>query len=110
MSYLRGSLDRRDDGTAFDDAAPYATWKTKTYTRAQLSTWFGRDSRTKVGTITALDLRNRGVSGRLISVTLIGSLGTKTVSGNVFREVFNANRPAGDPSMRSTLFDLKPVP
>lgn len=110
LSYLRGSLDRREDGTAFDDAAPYATWKTKTYTRAQLSTWFGHDSRTKVGTITALDLSNRGVSGRLISVTLIGSLGTKTVSGNVFREVFNANRPAGDPSMRSTLFDLKPVP
>lgn len=110
VSYLRGSLDRRDDGTAFDDAAPYATWKTTTYTRAQLSSIFGSDGRTKVGTITALDLRNRGVSGRLISVTLIGSLGTKTVSGNVFREVFNADRPAGDPSMRSTLFDLKPVP
>jgi stage II sporulation protein D len=110
VSYLRGSLDRREDGTAFDDAAPYATWKTKTYTRTQLSTWFGSDSRTRVGTLTALDLSNRGVSGRLISVTLVGSLGTKTVSGNVFREVFNANRPAGDPSMRSTLFDLKPVP
>ena len=110
VSYLRGSPDRRDDGTAFDDAAPYATWKTLTYTRTQLSTMFGRDSRTQVGTITALDLRDRGVSGRLISVTLIGSLGTRTVSGNVFREVFNANRPAGDPSMRSTLFDLQPVP
>ena len=62
------------------------------------------------GRITALDLRDRGVSGRLISVTLIGSLGTKTVSGSVFRSVFNANRPAADPSMRSTLFDPKPVP
>jgi SpoIID/LytB domain protein len=110
VSYLRGSMDRRDDGTAFDDAAPYATWKTTTYTRAQLSSIFGRDSRTKVGTITAFDLRDRGVSGRLISVTLVGSLGSKTVSGNVFREVFNAQRPAGDPTMRSTLFDLKPVP
>ncbi|HUP55572.1 MAG TPA: SpoIID/LytB domain-containing protein [Methylomirabilota bacterium] len=110
VSYLRGSRDRRTDGTAFDDAAPYATWKTRTYTRAQLSAMFSHDTRTKVGTITALDLRDRGVSGRLISVTLIGSLGTKTVSGNVFRDVFNANRPPGDPSMRSTLFDLKPVP
>ena len=109
-SYLRGSLDRRADGTAFDDAAPYATWKTATYTRSQLSTWFGRDPRTNVGSITALDLRNRGVSGRLISVTLIGSSGTKTVSGAVFRTVFNANRPVGEPQMRSTLFDLKPVP
>ena len=110
VSYLRGSSDRRADGTAYDSGSPYATWKTLTYTRTQLSTWFGRDSRTKVGTITALDLRDRGVSGRLISVTLIGSLGTKKVSGSVFRSVFNANRPSDDPSMRSTLFDLKPVP
>ncbi len=110
VSYLRGSADRRDDGTAYDAGSPYATWKTRTYTRTQLSTVFGRDSRTKVGTITALDLRDRGVSGRLISVTLIGSLGTRKVSGSVFRSVFNANRPADDPSMRSTLFDLKPVP
>lgn len=110
VSYLRGSLDRRADGTAYDSGSPYATWKTLTYTRAQLSTWFARDSRTNVGSITAVDLRNRGVSGRLISVTLIGSLGTKKVSGGVFRSVFNAQRPSGDPSMRSTLFDLKPVP
>ena len=110
VSYLRGSADRRDDGTAYDAGSPYATWKTRTYTRTQLSTMFGRDSRTKVGTITALDLRDRGVSGRLISVTLIGSLGTRKVSGSVFRSVFNANRPADDPSMRSTLFDLQPVP
>ena len=110
VSYLRGSRDRRADGTAYDSSSPYATWKTLTYTRAQLSTWFGRDSRTRVGTITALDLRDRGVSGRLISVTLIGSAGTKKVSGEVFRSVFNANRPAGDTSMRSTLFALKPVP
>ena len=110
VSYLRGSPDRRADGTSFDAGAPYATWKTATYTRSQLSAWFGRDSRTNVGSITALDLSDRGVSGRLISVTLIGSGGTKTVSGDVFRTVFNDNRPAGDPSMRSTLFDLKPVP
>ena len=38
MSYLRGSADRRDDGTAFDAGSPYATWKTRTYTRTQLST------------------------------------------------------------------------
>jgi hypothetical protein len=44
-------------------------------------------------------------------VTLIGSNGTtKKVSGDVFRSVFNAHRVSGDPMMRSTLFDLKPVP
>ena len=37
VSYLRGSTDRRADGTAYDAGAPYATWKTATYTRAQLS-------------------------------------------------------------------------
>jgi SpoIID/LytB domain protein len=110
VSYLRGAPDRRADGTAFDDASPYATWSTAIYTRTQLSSWFGSDSRTNVGSITALDLRNRGVSGRLIAVRLIGSLGTKTVSGDVFRSIFNAHRPAGDPMLRSTLFDTKPVP
>ncbi len=71
---------------------------------------FAADKRTKVGTLTALDLRRRGVSGRLISVTLIGSSGSKTVSGDVFRSVFNANRPAGTASMRSTLVNTKAVP
>jgi SpoIID/LytB domain protein len=110
VSYLRGSPDRRADGTAYDSASPYATWKTLTYTSAQLSTWFGADPRTNVGTIVALDLGDRGVSGRLISVTLVGSLGTKKVSGDVFRAVFNAARPITDPSIRSTLVDLVPVP
>jgi len=110
VSYLRGSLDRRPDGIAYDSSSPFATWKTLTYTRSQLSTWFGADARTNVGSLTALDLRRRGVSGRLISVTLVGSLGSKTVSGDVFRSIFNARRPAGDPMLRSTLFDTKPVP
>ena len=110
VSYLRGSPDRRPDGTSYDATSPYATWKTATYTRAQLSSWFGSDARTSVGTLRALDLRVRGVSGRLIRITLIGSLGSKTVSGNVFRSIFNAHRPAGDPMLRSTLFDTKPVP
>jgi stage II sporulation protein D len=110
VSYLRGSSDRRADGTPYDATSPYATWRTASYTRAQLSAWFASDARSNVGTIRALDLRVRGVSGRLIRVTLIGSLGSKTVSGNVFRSIFNARRPAGDPMLRSTLFDTKPVP
>jgi stage II sporulation protein D len=110
-SYLRGSMDRRADGTAYDDTSPYTTWKTKTYTLAQIQAWFAADSRSNVGTLVALDLRDRGVSGRLISVTLIGANGTtKKVSGDVFRSIFNANRPSGDAMMRSTLFDLVPVP
>jgi stage II sporulation protein D len=110
-SYLRGSMDRRADGSAFDVASPYDTWKTKTYTLAQIQAWFAADSRSNVGTLVALDLRNRGVSGRLISVTLIGANGTtKKVSGDVFRSIFNAHRPSGDAMMRSSLFDLAPIP
>jgi SpoIID/LytB domain protein len=110
-SYLRGSMDRRADNSPYDGASPYATWTTKTYTLAQIRAWFAADSRTNVGTLVALDLRDRGVSGRLISVTLIGLDGTtKKVSGSVFREVFNAHRPSGDRMMRSTLFDLAPIP
>jgi SpoIID/LytB domain protein len=110
VSYLRGSPDRKPDGTAYDAGAPLATWQTAAYTKAELAAIFNADSRTAVGTGVKLDLSRRGVSGRLISVTLFGSLGTKVVSGDVFRAVFNANRPAGDPEMRSTLVDTQPIP
>jgi len=110
VSYLRGSLDRRDDGTAWDDGAPYATWAMKPYTRGQLSSWFAADARTDVGTLQSWDLSRRGISGRLISVTLVGSSGTKTVSGEVFRSVVDAGRPSTDPMMRSTLVDIAPIP
>ena len=110
VSYLRGSSDRAPDGTSYDMASPYATWKTATYTAAALSAIFATDPRTAVGTLSVLDLSHRGVSGRLISVSLTGDLGTKTVSGDVFRAVFNAARPATDPSLRGTLFDVAPIP
>jgi SpoIID/LytB domain protein len=110
VSYLRGSSDRAPDGSAYDADAPYATWKTRRYTIGQLSAWMAADPRTRVGTLTRIDLSDRGVSGRLISVRLIGSAGTKRVSGEVFRTVFNAGRPAADPMLRSTLFDLSPIP
>jgi stage II sporulation protein D len=110
VSYLRGSADRAPDGTSYDAAAPFATWKTGAYSRSQLDAIFNADSRTAAGTGIRYDLSRRGVSGRLISVTLTGSLGSKTVSGDVFRAAFNAGRPSGDPSMRSTLVDTHPIP
>jgi SpoIID/LytB domain protein len=110
VSYLRGAIDRAPDGTSYDAAAPYATWVTRTYSRAQLSAWFAADPRTNVGDLAAIDLRDRGVSGRLVSVTLIGSAGSRTVSGEIFRAVFNATRPSTDPSLKSTLLDTAPIP
>ncbi|MEO8468712.1 MAG: SpoIID/LytB domain-containing protein [Chloroflexota bacterium] len=109
-SYLRGSSDRDPSGVSYDAAAPFAMWQTGAYSIAQLSSYFGRDSRTNVGTITAFDFRNRGVSGRLISVAIIGSSGTKTVSGSIFVAVFNAYRPSADPILRGTLLDVAPIP
>jgi hypothetical protein len=50
------------------------------------------------------------VSRRLISVTLVGNLGTKTVSGDVFRSVFNTASPLADPPLRGNLFDIAPIP
>ena len=110
VSYLRGVPDRRPDGTPYDSTAPYASWSTRAYSRAQLSAWFAADPRTNVGELLALDLANRGVSGRLVSVTLIGTAGSKTVSGEIFRAVFNARRPPADPSLKSTLVDIAPIP
>ena len=110
VSYLRGSSDRAPDGTSYDKASPYATWHTATYTATALSAILATDPRTNVGTLAALDLTRRGVSGRLISVTLVGDLGSKTISGDVFRAVFNAGKPAADPVLRDTLFDTAPIP
>ena len=108
VSYLRGSPDRDAAGVAYDAGSPYAAWSTKAYALATLSGWFASDPRTNVGSLVALDVRNRGVSGRLISVTLIGSLATRTVSGDVFRAVFNARKPTSDPLLRSNALFLLP--
>jgi SpoIID/LytB domain protein len=110
VSYLRGASDRAPDGSSYDKGSPYAAWKTATYDGAALSAMFATDPRTNVGTLSDLDLSHRGVSGRLISVTLTGELGSKTVSGDVFRAVFNAVKPAADPQLRDTLFDIAPIP
>ena len=110
VSYLRGSSDRAPDGTSYDASSPRATWTTATFTLAALSAILAKDSRTNVGTVSAMDLSQRGVSGRLIRVVLTGSLGTKTVSGAVFVSAFNAGKPATDPQMRGTLFATSPIP
>jgi stage II sporulation protein D len=110
VPYLQGSLDRAPDGSSYDAAATYATWRTATYTLAQVQAFFAADTRTNVGSVVALDLSRRGVA-RLISVTLVGANGTtKTVSADIFDAVFNAHRPAADAPIRSTLFALAPIP
>ncbi len=110
ISYLRGSSDRDPNGVSYDSTSPHATWHTAAYSLAQLSAIFATDARTNVGTISGLDLSDKGVSGRPIRIVLTGSLGTKSVSAEIFREVFNAGSPAADPYMWSTLIDTRPIP
>ena len=110
VGYRRGSADRDPAGASYDAGSPYATWQTRAYSLAELSSIFAADPRTNVGTLSGLDLRNRGVSGRLISVTLVGSDGTRTVSGDVFVAAFNAGRSPADAPLRSSLLDLSPIP
>jgi SpoIID/LytB domain protein len=107
ISYLRGSLDNDANGLAYDRNAPGFSWSTDSFTWARLDAALSRDSRTNVGTLT--DLRfDRGVSGRVYRVTITGSTGRKTVSGSVFKAVFNRNTDG--PSLRSTLYYLETSP
>jgi stage II sporulation protein D len=110
LSYLRGSSDRDPNGVSYDSASPHAIWHTASYTWAQLSVIFATDPLTNTGVLTSLDLSDKGVSGRPIKVVLHGSLGSKTVSAEIFREVFNSGSPAADPYMWSTLIDTAPIP
>ena len=110
LAYLRGRDDRAPDGTAYDAGAPGFAWSTATVTRAQLSAILAADARTAVGDVLRLDLTHRGVSGRLYRVVIYGTKATRTVSGDVFRAVFNAHRPTGTASMLSNLFAASPLP
>ena len=107
VSYLRGIPDRRPDGTAWDAGSPRWSWSTSALSRAQLTSMFKGDSRTNVGDLAKLGLTRRGVSGRLYQVTLYGSAGSKTVSADVFRAIYNARRPAGTLPLLSNLFDTR---
>jgi stage II sporulation protein D len=109
LPYLRGRDDRAVGGAPYDAAAPGYAWQTASVTHAQLNAILGADARTRVGTVLRLDLTHRGVSGRLYRVVIYGSTGTKTVSGDVFRAVFNAHRPSGSASMLSNLFSAAPI-
>ncbi|MGZ6340323.1 MAG: SpoIID/LytB domain-containing protein [Candidatus Limnocylindrales bacterium] len=108
-SYLRGSPDRDPSGVPYDAASPHAVWRSASYTYGQLSAVLANDPRTAVGELQSIQLTNRGVSGRLITVTLVGSGGTKTVSGPYFKYVFNVYTPASDPPLWSTLFAIQPI-
>lgn len=108
ISYLRGSADVDADGKPYDAAAPYATWRTGVMTPSKLQTILDSDARTAVGTLTTVTVISRGVSGRVVKIRIVGSAGTKDVSGEVFRQVLNAKLSTVSP-VRSTLFYITPA-
>jgi stage II sporulation protein D len=110
IPFLRGSLDVDEAGQPYDAGSGYDSWRTGSFTLPELSKIMAQDARTKVGPIKKLVMTNRGVSGRLISVTLVGLDGTRAkVAGWYFKSVFNRGRPTGG-ALLSTLFSLKRLP
>ena len=71
----------------------------------QLSNVLSKDPRTTVGTLISVKF-DRGFSGRIYRATIVGSTRTVSVSGAIFKKVYNANRFSG-PELRSTMFWLK---
>jgi stage II sporulation protein D len=107
VGYCRGVPDVDANGLAYDRNSPDYYWQSASFTMTQLSAIYANSSKTNVGQI--LDLTfNCGVSGRAYQVVMTGTLGTKTVSGGTFSNVFNSYRPPGS-ALVSNMFYLTPV-
>lgn len=98
LPYIRAA------NSPWETDSPHWSWHTATYSKAELSGIFSRDSRTAVGNLQSIRVIGRGSGGRVTSVQLIGSSGSKTVSGPTFKSVFNSYSPASERGLRSTLF------
>ena len=86
VPYMRGVPDPYDAG----GGNPHAGWS-RTYTGAQLGSWFG------VGTVTRVEiLPPLGVSGRTdrATIRLTGTGGTTSVGGTSFRSTVNSKSPS----------------
>ncbi|MDQ3937391.1 MAG: SpoIID/LytB domain-containing protein, partial [Chloroflexota bacterium] len=107
LSYLRGQPDLDPDGLPWDRNAPNFAWSSGSFTMAQLSAVLANDPRTAVGELNSVAFE-RGVSGRVYRATLTGVAGTKVVSGNIFKSVYNAHKLSGG-NLRSNMFYLQPT-
>ena len=112
---------------------PAFSWCSRALTLSQLSDILRHDPRTNVGTLTRWPVEsertfrarraaalladsrdatpapvNRGISGRLTWVVLVGTRHgktvTKRVAGWLFKDVFNAYRGSGDPLGSTMIF------
>ena len=96
----------RDDAVAYKDYTspdpynpgqsikPYNwTWRTNGYDITQLSHILSLDSRTNVGTLQQINT-SKDPCGRVAQITIVGSNGTKSMTGWTFRSIFNENMDA----------------
>ena len=85
VGYLRGKPDVDANGRPYDLASPSYDWHTGQFTMSQLNDIYRANIQTDVGDIYSINYE-RGVSGRVYRVTLVGSTGTKVVLGRALQE------------------------
>jgi len=100
VPYLRGVADPTD----LTGGNPNASWS-RTYTGGQLGAWFGLGQVTSVQILGPL-----GASGRVDKATirLVGTGGTRDVSGTSFRSTVNSAAPSAQ--LMSTRFGVGAAP
>lgn len=101
LAWLRGVP------SPWETDSPHWYWESDSYSRSRMEAILKQDSRTDVGRLQTVKITGRGVSGRVTSMRIVGSGGTKTVSGPRFKSIFNAYSPADEPGLRSTLFGFR---
>lgn len=90
--------------SAWEEDSPWWTWYTKKYSRSQISALL---SSLSCGRIKKIAIVNRGISGRVLAIKIIGSQGVRVISGAHFKDLINAPLGPEDEMMRSTLFGIK---
>lgn len=90
----------------YETDSPHWSWGTGSYSREQMQAILDSDSlhRASVGTLQTIKIVGRGVGGRVTAVQIIGSAGTKTISGPTFKSIFNSSSASGSDYLQSTLF------
>jgi stage II sporulation protein D len=106
VGYLRGKADVDENGVPYDSTAGSYAWNSGQFTMSQLSAFMGMSTLTDVGDIYSITY-SRGVSGRVYRVVLVGSEGTKTMSGGRFKNIFNNHAQVRH--IKSTMYYLTPV-
>jgi len=100
IAYLRGVE------STWEDDSPWWTWYTKRYSRKQISKLLAS---LKIGQVKKIEVKARGVSGRVLAIKIVGDQGVRVISGARFKKLINIPLGPEDEMMRSTLFGIRSV-